>query len=412
MLSQGCYLTVLAFLLAFNAKSQTAGIQFVNGGFKQALAIAKNTKKPLFVEIYLNGCPHCEALAPILNEKEVGAFYNKNYVSLKLEANSKESVDLQKERKIGYPEFPFFLFFDENGQLIHLAAPAEIPTKAEFINEVITHGKDALNPYIRAANYDARYQAGERDLKFLVGYAKAAKTFKNAKTLSKINASFASLFTKPEDLIAQSGFYILKRFIDDIANPMAKYFFLHVPEYTAKYGAKEVKEAGESIIFQSLYGPKSDSLSAEAIVEMREAMVKLGVPPNESAARTLLKELDAHIRTKNTSAAVTRFNAYRLAVKTLGAPDYAYLMRYFNEKSTDASYLPSMQQWADDALRNLKPEEKTSKPVADIYKELAEAYRIMGKKEVALPIAQKALAIAKTAKIDLKPYETQVSQLK
>jgi thiol-disulfide isomerase/thioredoxin len=104
------------------------GIRFQAGDFQAALAKAKSVNKPIFVEVYLTGCPHCDALAPVLEEKAVGDFYNANFISWKTEANSKESTAFQKEKGITYPEFPLFFFFDANGDLILQSCGAHAPS--------------------------------------------------------------------------------------------------------------------------------------------------------------------------------------------------------------------------------------------------------------------------------------------
>ncbi|QHV94172.1 thioredoxin family protein [Spirosoma endbachense] len=406
--------TWLSFGSAFSqsGKEVQPGIRFLNGTFQQAVAAAKTARKPLFLEIYLTGCPHCEALAPILTEKQVGDFFNANFISWKAEANSPESKTVQTEKGLTYPEFPVLLFLDTNGKLMHVATPAERPTKAEFIDEVIQHGRTALDPKQNTSGYAARFQAGDRDLGFLINFGKYTKTTKDTTRLHQINDALGKLLVLPQDITSQTGFYVLQRLTDDIDNPLATYFFGHLTEFSAKYSAKDVKEAGEGIIFRALYGAKGDSYPAAKIIQMREYMVGLGVSPTEASARTLLKELDAHLRARNTSAAVQRFNEYRKQSPRISLADYAYLMHYFNEKATDDSYLPLMPVWATDGIRLVMPAQQNTKQVADLYYELALAYQKMGQKPEALSHAQKGLAIARIAKLDTKRYEAQVAKLK
>lgn len=391
---------------------QTNGIRFNQGDLQKIKSLAKGAKKPIFLEIYLNGCPHCEAIKPILAEKEVGNFYNPRFINWKVEANSEESKALQKSLEITYPEFPMFIFLDAEGKLIHFATPSERSTKQDFVEEVISHGKIALNPSLRTETYAERFKKGERDLMFLINFGKYAKMRKDNQQLVAINDALAQIITQPADMTSQAGFYVLQRLVNDYENPLAQYFFNHLDEFRAKYPAKEVQEAGESILYQSLYGLKGDTYSVKLIQQMRESMEKLGVSPQAAASRTLLKELEAYFRSQNTLGAVKRFNEYRKSGVTVGAADYAYLMRYFNEKATESVYLPEMPLWAVDALNAVSPQEQTSALVADIYLELSVAYQKMNKKEMAISSIQKGLEIAKNAKVDTKKYEAQLQKLK
>lgn len=401
-----------AILLAQPRKISEQGINFVSGDFNTVLAKAKASEKPIFVEVYLNGCPHCEALAPVLTEKSVGDFFNANFISWKTEANSKESAAIQKSKGITYPEFPIMFFFDLKGDLIHIATPAERKTRSEFIEEVLSAGRAALDPMQRTGSYATRFKSGDRDLMFLINYGKYCKTIKDQTTLSEINDTLGKLLTSPQDITSQAGFYILQRLINDVDNPLSAYFFTHLDVFKSKYPAKDVKEAGEAILFHSLYGPKGDAYPAARIMDMRKNMVKLGVTETEASARLLLKELDAYLREKNTKAAVLRFNEYRKQATSLGLADYAYLMKYFNEKATDISYLSEVPIWANEGLRLAKPTEVNSKVMAGLYYELAEAYWKMDKRPEAIKNAVKALETAKTAKDDLTRFQEQIGRMK
>lgn len=110
------------------------------------------------------------------------------------------------------------------GQLIHQASPSDKPTRPEFIEEVIRHANDALSPATRTSGYAARYQQGDRNLDFLINYAKYAKTTRDTLQLIALADEFGRIFTQPADLESPYGFYIISRFISDFNNPMAQYF--------------------------------------------------------------------------------------------------------------------------------------------------------------------------------------------
>ncbi|MFN8346818.1 MAG: thioredoxin family protein [Spirosomataceae bacterium] len=384
------------------------GIKFEEGNLAQLLNLARQQNKLLMVEIYLNGCPHCAALAPVLQEKKVGDFFNTAFVNAKIEANSATSKELQMQKGLTYPEFPLFFFFDANGQLVHQAAPAERPNRTEFINEVIKHGNEALTPTLRTSNYASRYTKGERALDFLVNYGKYAKATKDNSRLTEIGSEIAKAFTKPADLESPTGFYIISRLINDFQNPMAKHFFANLPKYKKYNNAenpKAVDDAVDGIIYTTLYGPRANKLSSKEIVAMREAMIKAGTPAKVVAPRTLLKELEAYLREKNTPAATARLNEYRKLVP-LQFLDYSYLVRFFNEKATDNSYVPSLITWVNDGVKTFKPTDPnhTKKALADLHAEKAKAYLRVGNKVESKKAAQEAFTIAKAANEDTKAY--------
>lgn len=392
------------------------GIKFEEGSFSQLLTTARQQNKLLMVEVYLNGCPHCAALAPVLQEKKVGDLFNAAFVNTKIEANSTTSKELQMQKGLTYPEFPLFFFFDGNGQLVHQAAPAEQRDRTAFINEVLKHGNEALTPTLRTSNYAARFAKGERELNFLVNYGKYAKATKDNARQTQIANEIAKAFTKPADLESPSGFYIISRLINDFQNPMAKHFFANLPKYK-KYNTAEnpkaVQDAVDGIIYTTLYGQRTDKLSSAEVIAMRNAMIQMGTPAKEVAPRTLLKELEAHFREKNTAAATNRLNEYRKLVP-LQFQDYSYLVRYFNEKATDNSYVPSLVNWVNEGVRSFKPTDPnhTKKALADLHAELAKAYLRVGNKAEGKKAAQEAFNVAKAANIDTKPYTDTLAKMK
>lgn len=403
---------ILFLYKSSSAQPVTGGIDFKKVDLKTAFSLAKEQKKSLFIEIYLTGCPHCEALAPVLTEKEVGTFYNANFISWKTEANSADSKELQKLKNVTYPEFPILFYFDSEGTLMHMATPAEMPSRQSFIQEVIGLGRDALNPVKQTAKYQERFQAGDRDFQFLISYGKYARAVKDNNALTAITDAFALKLTTGADKMSQVGFYVIQRFVNDYNNPLAAYFFGNLAGYRSKYPEKDVKEAGEAIIFHSLYGAKGGSYSAADITRMREQMVALGVPAGEASSRTLMKEIDAYLKVGDTRGAMGVFDRYRQISTTISIADYAYILKYFNEKVKDNAYLEQAPVWAEAALRIAKPEEKQSKLAADLHYELADAYMKSNRKELALETARKALAIAKAAKIGVAKYEDQVGRFK
>lgn len=400
---------LLLFILKINSATFAQGIHFQEKSINELVAEAKSQRKLVFVEIFLQGCSHCEALVPVLGEKKVGDFYDSTFVSAKYEANSLLSLDLQKNKKIVYSEFPLLLFFDASGQLIHQATPAEKPTRPEFIQEVLRHGHDALSPQTRTSGYPARYAQGERNLDFLISYAKYAKTTRDTTQLMAIANEFGKIFALPADLESPVGFYIVSRFIDDVQNPMATYFFGHLDTYRSKFGAQPTQQAGESVLYKSLYGKQTNSLPSADVVAIRKAMESLGTPALVASQRTILKELEAYFRENNTAAATARFDAYRTS-NTLKIVDYAYFVRFFNEKAPNNSYATSLVGWVNDALKPIKPIALNRAEIAELYREQSEAYWRLGKKVEGKKAAEKAVAIAEIVKEKLETYDKQLAK--
>jgi thioredoxin-related protein len=111
----------IALLFAFvvglvQAQAQVrGGINFFKGTLKSAFALAQAQNKPLFVEIYAIGCPHCENFKKTFDANaKVGAFYNKTFINYQLEVNSPEAKAFRQKHNIYVLSTPLMSFWDKD----------------------------------------------------------------------------------------------------------------------------------------------------------------------------------------------------------------------------------------------------------------------------------------------------------
>lgn len=93
----------------------TDGIQFFKGTFKEALEKAQEENKPIFLDIYATWCGPCKMLKrKTFTDKEVGDYYNANFINYAVDGESTEGNELAHKYKIqGYPTL---LILDKNGK--------------------------------------------------------------------------------------------------------------------------------------------------------------------------------------------------------------------------------------------------------------------------------------------------------
>lgn len=93
------------------------GIDFFKGTFEEALLKAKKENKPLFVDFYAVWCVPCKRLAKeVFPLKSVGDYFNKNFVSIQLDAEAKENVEVAKTYNVAV--FPTLAFIAGDGKAI------------------------------------------------------------------------------------------------------------------------------------------------------------------------------------------------------------------------------------------------------------------------------------------------------
>ncbi|WP_176555023.1 MULTISPECIES: thioredoxin domain-containing protein [unclassified Butyricimonas] len=94
------------------------GIHFESLTFKEALAKAKREKKLVFLDCYTSWCGPCKSMEDnIFPLKEAGDYFNPRFVSIKLDMEKGEGVELDK--KLGIAGYPTFFIFTPDGNIQH-----------------------------------------------------------------------------------------------------------------------------------------------------------------------------------------------------------------------------------------------------------------------------------------------------
>lgn len=110
---------IVLMMICFSSFSQNnrKGMKFEKTNLDEAIKKAQKVNKLVFVDCYTNWCVPCLRMAKeVFTNPEVGEFYNKNFVNVKIDMESKEGNKIQKKFKI--EGFPTLLYLDYNGKLI------------------------------------------------------------------------------------------------------------------------------------------------------------------------------------------------------------------------------------------------------------------------------------------------------
>lgn len=94
------------------------GIQFSHGTWAEIKAEAKENKKDIFIDCYTVWCGPCKALSKnIFPLKEVGDYFNANFINYKVDMEKGEGIELKKQ--FGVNAFPTLLWIDSDGEILH-----------------------------------------------------------------------------------------------------------------------------------------------------------------------------------------------------------------------------------------------------------------------------------------------------
>ncbi len=107
-----------AFKPSEKKEPELPGIKFFHGSLKEAKAKAKKENKLIFIDCYTTWCGPCKSMAKkTFVNKEVGEYYNKNFICLKMDMESGEGPTIASNYAV--EAYPTYLFLDSKGEVKH-----------------------------------------------------------------------------------------------------------------------------------------------------------------------------------------------------------------------------------------------------------------------------------------------------
>ena len=109
---------LLAFtpLTSFKIKTyddgKAKGIDFFKGSWEKALQKATDEDKYLFIDFYATWCGPFKQQKKTIKDKEEGANFNKNFISISIDGETKEGSELMYKYQIN--SYPTLLIVDYN----------------------------------------------------------------------------------------------------------------------------------------------------------------------------------------------------------------------------------------------------------------------------------------------------------
>lgn len=154
------YLLCVLLLTASNSIAQE-GTHFENLTFKDALAKAAKTGKPLFIDCYTKTCGPCKYMVKyIFPLEKCGEYFNSHYICVM--KDMEEGDGLEIAQKYNIRTYPTYLMLHGDGtEYCRVVGGVQSPEE-DFVQKI----KDA----ILLAELNKKYQAGDQSKEFIENY--------------------------------------------------------------------------------------------------------------------------------------------------------------------------------------------------------------------------------------------------
>ena len=188
---------------------------------------AQEQDKYIFMDCYTSWCGPCKALAKdIFTRKDVGDFFNANFINVKYDMEKGEGKELNKRYKANIIGFPTLLLIDKKGKVVHQMAGFQ---EADVLIAGMKAGKEGKSLFA----YRDRYTAGERDFAFLKEYVTALQGAFLKNDIEQVILDYMKTMSL-EKLQEKEIWDFVGTFIKDPYSPQFDYVIFNIDRLAAK----------------------------------------------------------------------------------------------------------------------------------------------------------------------------------
>ena len=142
------------------------GIEFFHGSWEEALEVAEQQDKLIFVDAYASWCGPCKRMSQnVFPLEEVGEVFNSNFINVKLDMEKPEALEFRRNHSVS--AYPTLFFVNGKNEEVHKAVGGKSgPQLIQLASEALARMDD-----LEALT--AEYEEGERNSNFIYRYVRA-----------------------------------------------------------------------------------------------------------------------------------------------------------------------------------------------------------------------------------------------
>jgi thiol-disulfide isomerase/thioredoxin len=377
----------LAFLsLSIIAVSQTKDINFEHGTFAEIKAKAKKENKLIFVDAYTTWCGPCKQMAKtVFTNDAVADFYNFSFINAKIDMEKGEGIEIAKQYEVKC--YPNLLFIDGDGNLVHRIAG--FMSAKEFISL----GKETQYPEKCFSYYTKNFDANKTNADFLAKYI-VARESTCLESQDIVKDYFAQ--QKEENLTSKANWDMIVYHINDMDSKVFDFVIANKQKYIDLYTEKAVNGKIDGVSESTLSSIiRMKTFDAKKYNDAKTKIESLKTPNT----KLIFIEADMKLSQHNgnwmdyAKLAMAHVDNYYLKDANM----LNSIAWNFYEKVEDKEALIKAEGWAGKAC-------ELDKNYANLDTYAAVLYKV-GKKDLALQTANKAIDVAKKEKYAEENYK-------
>ncbi len=234
---------ILGLCMAICLPAQTTqGIQFSDASFQSVLRQAKKDHKLVFVDCYTTWCGPCKWMDKnVYINDTAGQFFNANFISIKMDMESKEGKKLNEQYTVLC--YPTYLFIDETGTAVHRAVGGY------KLKDFIAIGETALDTSKRFGKLEAIYTTGKANTNQFIRYAQARQSV--CLSYKEMLANYEAMLTEP-DLVSPSAWKVLNQLVSSTDSRIFQYLIKHRDLYDVQFTKDSVDRVIENLYLHAM----------------------------------------------------------------------------------------------------------------------------------------------------------------
>ncbi len=371
------------------------GIDFFKGSLAEAIAHATEENKPIFIDAYTDWCAPCKRMdKQVFTRKDVGDFYNAEFVSYRLNMESEDGVDFAPKHGVQF--YPTFVYLDSKGEAVHKTVGECDPY------QFLTNGECAIDEKRQLFTLEKKFKekGGKCEPELLFNYAKAVANTGHYQHELMTEISDAYL-GQQDDLTTPKNM----DFIMLTANEQQSIGFRSLMEHKDKY----LEIFGDNKIINKIRFVTQNEINLAASLKDEEMMLKV-LKFNEDNISMFAGWINSRLKAsyyeqteeweKYAPAAIDFIDTY--GKRDLDLVNHAAWTFYENVE--DEAHLKKALEWMEEAIRKSKSFFYYETYAALLFK--------TGQKEEALKIANEAIPMADSWGANPKLLEALITRIK